>query len=579
MARVTVSYPSGEKKSYASPEAAKADMASKGYKSYNDKVSGGGAGTKITGSGSGSSVVNLSTGNPNGGSAGSTGSSGTPSSVTINGKVVTDPQQVARITANQQAAARYAIQDYQSQGTPIPSNLRDEVNQIIADGSMPGVGSNVTRITGLRDFIDGGGLGTSGPTFQGGPFSGVANAVGLKPVAPAGTGTRLANGQLFLGGDTAWNDYTRRIQAADASVSAIRQSPSPGPNEFPGLGAPGKPREDNSGEVGLMGAMSNPAPAPETAAPPNQIDSTTAGGSTNGNEASNAPAEDGAAVSAMNAKRSQVPMYEQGGMVGPNGVPQRPSTATLDLPPSLARLLNMPMQSYAEGGMVGPGGVPQRPMTSPMAMGVAQQGGAPVVGMAPPGGQGRPLNFAAIDQQAQQFMQQNPQQVAQIRAEVEKSMAEGEIDAQGLNMFVQVATTALQNPEMWPQLRQVLIRQGMLDAEDIGEEYDQGFLIILYIIGKTMGGGQMTTPSPAGGVPTVEMEDEDTPMSAGQVPEMSMSKGGPLPAKSKNPDGSIPINAHEGEYIIPADVTRKLGTDHFDKMIAKARGMDGKGEQ
>jgi hypothetical protein len=202
-------------------------------------------------------------------------------------------------------------------------------------------------------------------------------------------------------------------------------------------------------------------------------------------------------------------------------------------------------------------------------MNVAQQGGAPVVGLAPQGGQGRPLNFAAVDQQAQQFMQQNPQQVAQIKAQVEQAMAAGEIDAQSLNMFVQIATTALQNPEMWPQLRQVLIRQGMLDAEDVGEEYDQGFLIVLYIIGKTMGTGAQGTPA---------APQQSAPMSAGQAPQMSMAKGGALPAKSANPDGSIPINAHEGEYVIPADVTRKLGTNHFDKLIAKARGVDLNGD-
>jgi hypothetical protein len=216
-------------------------------------------------------------------------------------------------------------------------------------------------------------------------------------------------------------------------------------------------------------------------------------------------------------------------------------------------------------------------------MNVAQQGGAPVVGIAPPGQQGRPLNFAAIDQQAQQFMQQNPQQVEQIRAQVQQAMASGEIDEQGLNTFVQVATVALQNPEMWPQLRQVLIRQGMVDAEDIGEEYDQGFLIILYIIGKTMGSGAPATPAaPAQGQAPMPMgagQAPQMPMSAGQAPQMSMEEGGALPAKSANPDGSIPINAHEGEYVIPADVTRRLGTDHFDKLIAKARGVDGKGEQ
>lgn len=522
MARVTVSYPSGEKKSYASADAARADMAKQGYKTYNDKVSGTGAGTSVQnsgGSGGGSGGGGADSGQAAARSGGSNSSSTLDySGFSLRGLTSTDPANVAR---NQAAAARYAIQDYQSQGTPIPTNLRDEVNQIIADRSMPGVGARPTD------------------------------------------GTRIANGALFLGGNAAWNDYTRSLQAADASVRPARQAPSPGPNVFPGLGAPGKPREDNSGRTGLLGPdgvgglLDSASPTIPVVTPPATVSVDS------GNQ------EDGAEVSRRNAERSQVPTYEAGGMVGPNGVPQRPSTTSLDLPPSLARMLNMPMQSYAEGGMVGPGGIPQRPMTSPMAMNLAQQGGAPVVGMAPPGGQGRPLNFAAIDQQAQQFLQQNPQQVAQIKAEVQKSIAEGEIDEQGLNMFVQVATAALQNPEMWPQLRQVLIRQGILDAEDVDEEYDQGFLIILYIIGKTMTGGAATTPAP----------QQAAPMSAGQAPEMSMSKGGPLPAKSKNPDGSIPINAHEGEYVIPADVTRKLGTDHFDKMIAKARGMDGKGEQ
>lgn len=532
MARVTVSYPSGEKKSYASADAARADMAKQGYKTYNDKVSGTGAGTSVQNSGGSS-----------GGSNSSSRSTLDYSGFSLRGLTSTDPANVAR---NQAAAARYAIQDYQSQGTPIPTNLRDEVNQIIADRSMPGVGVRPTGGTGSLGLPD--------------PMSGrVTSVFGISMGRPAES--RSGTGTLGLPDPMA--GAITRIAGINVGGRESRPAPSPGPNEFPGLGAPGTPREDNSGRTGLLGPdgvgglLSSAAPTLPVVTPPATVSVDS------GNQ------EDGAEVSRRNAARSQVPTYEAGGYVGDGGMPIRPSTGSLDLPPALARMLNMPMQSYAEGGMVGPGGIPQRPMTSPMAMNLAQQGGAPVVGMAPPGGQGRPLNFAAIDQQAQQFLQQNPQQVAQIKAEVQKSIAEGEIDEQGLNMFVQVATAALQNPEMWPQLRQVLIRQGILDAEDVGEEYDQGFLIILYIIGKTMTGGAATTPAP----------QQAAPMSAGQAPEMSMSKGGPLPAKSKNPDGSIPINAHEGEYVIPADVTRKLGTDHFDKMIAKARGMDGKGEQ
>ena len=438
--------------------------------------------------------------------------------------------------------------------------------------------------TSVRDMFDGGGPGRPGATFMGGGgFSETANALGINPLAgrpTAGLRTPTSSDRPKKRPDVVMTGDRENRQYLDTTTGQQFAEPDYSAFSIQGLTSsdPANVARNRYGaqqqylpSVSTGSRREAPAVVEAPAAPLDSMDA----GNLAGEEASR-----------RNAERSQVPTYEAGGMVGPGGVPQRPSTTSLDLPPALARMLAMPvqsfamggmvgpggmpqrpMQSYAEGGMVGPGGAPQRPMaSSPMAMNVAQQGGAPVVGLAPQGGQGRPLNFAAIDQQAQQFMQRNPQQVEQIKAEVQQSMASGEVDAQSLNMFVQVATTALQNPEMWPQLRQVLIQQGMLDAEDVSEEYDQGFLIILYIIGKTMGGGQMTTPGP----------QQAMPMSAGQSPQMSMIKGGALPAKSGNPDGSIPINAHEGEYVIPADVTRRLGTDHFDKLIAKARGTNGK---
>ena len=416
------------------------------------------------------------------------------------------------------------------------------------------------------DMFDGGGPGQSGDTF-GGAFGGVSNAVGATPsgsgIAPSGIAGGIMGGYSGFGdmvdgggpgrsGDTFGGFFGGQSTAIGATPYGSGIDPSGIAGGFMGGGA---------------AAATNPAMmAMSMAGGPDDVRTKLL----DMNLSSLTPAKTQAAavslagdeVSRRNAELSRVPTYKEGGMVGPKGKPVRPSTRAVELPPILQNLMGMP--SYAEGGMVGPGGMPQRPTTaaSPMAMNVAQQGGAPVVGLAQPGGEGRPLNFAAIDAEAQRFMQQNPQQVAQIKAEVQKAMAAGELDAAALNMFVQVATVALQNPGMWPQLRQTLIAQDMLDPEDIGEEYDQGFLITLYIVGKTMGGGQ----APA-------------PMSAGQAPQMSMREGGPLPAKSENPDGSIPINAHEGEYVVPADVTRKLGTDHFDKLIAKARGADAKGEQ
>lgn len=412
--------------------------------------------------------------------------------------------------------------------------------------SSGGGGGFFGGYTSIGDMFDGGGPGKSGDTF-GGMLGGVGNALGLSPVGSGGAG----------GGDGGGGGSRLSID-----VTPLGLNFGAGARGFWGNGGATPVGPAAGMAMGGLGDGMNPPPTltPAAAAP-----------------TLSAPQLTAEEISRRNAMRSQVPTYEAGGMVGPNGVPQRPSTTSLDLPPALARLFAMPGQSYAEGGMVGPGGVPQRPMASPAAMQVAQQGGAPIVGVAPPGGgQGRPMNFAAIDQQAQQFMQQNPQQVQQIKAQVDEAMASGEVDAQSLNMFVQIATTALQNPEMWPQLRQVLIRQGMLDAEEVSEEFDQGFLIVLYIIGKTMGSGAATTPGPQQGMAP---QAQPMPMSAGQSPQMSMAEGGALPPKSNNPDGSIPINAHEGEYVIPADVTRRLGTDHFDKLIAKARGVDGKGEQ
>lgn len=57
---------------------------------------------------------------------------------------------------------------------------------------------------------------------------------------------------------------------------------------------------------------------------------------------------------------------------------------------------------------------------------------------------------------------------------------------------------------------------------------------------------------------------------------MSMAAGGPLPERSPNKDGSIPINAHEGEYVIPSAVVRAKGTEFFDKLVQSYRGGDAK---
>lgn len=54
-----------------------------------------------------------------------------------------------------------------------------------AGGAGMASSGTIGGYTGIRDMLDGGGPGASGTTFSGGPLSGIANAVGISPIAPA----------------------------------------------------------------------------------------------------------------------------------------------------------------------------------------------------------------------------------------------------------------------------------------------------------------------------------------------------------------------------------------------------------
>jgi len=58
--------------------------------------------------------------------------------------------------------------------------------------------------------------------------------------------------------------------------------------------------------------------------------------------------------------------------------------------------------------------------------------------------------------------------------------------------------------------------------------------------------------------------------SAGQL--AAVADGGPVMAPGGPTDDAGAVAISDGEYVIPADVVRKLGTNHFDKMIEKETG-------
>jgi len=274
-----------------------------------------------------------------------------------------------------------------------------------------------------------------------------------------------------------------------------------------------------------------------------------------------------------------------------------PSTVSMDLPPSIQQLITMPtpgvneqavgqiptgtvaanpqypvldfrMQpSYAEGGMVGPQGMPVRPA------GLQQQQAS------------GPMNPQMVDMQINDMLNKNPEVVARVRAAIEAGIQSGELNQQGLNMAVQLAEVVLQNPDMYPQMRQFAIQRGLIPAEDIPEQYDQGLVIAIIIAAKAMKAD-------------VQLEDVQMNPEVGQVapmqgaqagsmqqpPVQEMEFGGLLVGPSHDQGGirvkmknGGELEAEGGEYVIPKKIVKRKGTEFFDKMLAQYQDEENKG--
>lgn len=194
--------------------------------------------------------------------------------------------------------------------------------------------------------------------------------------------------------------------------------------------------------------------------------------------------------------------------------------------------------SYAVGGMVGAGGNP------------VPMGQAPGAGLAPQTQQSGQIDPKMMEMQINQFANQRPQEMAQIKQAIEQALQSGELTPQELNMAVQLATVAAQNPQMYPNVRQFAIQQGIATEQDLPQQYDQGLVFVLLLAARaaqqTMGG------APAGAGMTIP----------------SMATGGKVPQSAK-PGGGVIIEAHEGEYVIPKNVVDMKGKEFFDNLVAK----------
>lgn len=185
--------------------------------------------------------------------------------------------------------------------------------------------------------------------------------------------------------------------------------------------------------------------------------------------------------------------------------------------------------SYQMGGEIGPQGMPIRP--AGMQMG-ARQG---------------PMNPQMMEMQLQEFAAQNPQVVQQIRQAIEQGVMSGEVTPQELSTLGQLAQTVMQDPNLYPQIRQFAIQQGIATEQDLPMQYDEGLVIAVLLAVRAMrantGGQNMVT----GGRPVQSMED-----------------GGRVRGEASEP---VMIEAHTGEYVIPKHVVDMKGREFFDRML------------
>lgn len=193
--------------------------------------------------------------------------------------------------------------------------------------------------------------------------------------------------------------------------------------------------------------------------------------------------------------------------------------------------------SYAAGGTVGPGGMAIRPGAG------VQQGAMPP--MQKLGSQAVPqeLSPQSVDAYANQFMQQHPEQVAQIQQALQEAMATGELTPEELNRLMQMAQVAINEPSLWPQLRTFAIQQGIATEQDIPQQYDPALLYVVLVAAKAMQG---MPPPQQGNMPP----QQDMMQQGGQSPKVN-------------------IEAHEGEYVIPKNVVDMKGREFFDNLVGK----------
>lgn len=285
------------------------------------------------------------------------------------------------------------------------------------------------------------------------------------------------------------------------------------------------------------------------------------------NQAAFNPAASGMS-SGLTQDNAAMPSYAMGGMVDSGGMA---SAMTQQQP------MQTFMPSYAVGGMVGADGMPEGGLGAPGMPpgGMPQMSGAGGVGLQAGGGQ-QTLSPQQVEMQINDFMRQYPDRVAQIQQVVQAALQAGELTMEDLNMLEQLAMTALQNPEMYPYVRQFAIQQGFAGEQDMSPQYDEGLVISALVaaraakqLGDIPAGGAPMGGAPAGGMQAPSFADGGMVNDMKVRPGEMAADGGKVEGPGTGTSDSVPIRVSTGEYVVPANVVRMKGKEFFDSMLEK----------
>lgn len=221
--------------------------------------------------------------------------------------------------------------------------------------------------------------------------------------------------------------------------------------------------------------------------------------------------------------------------------------------------------SYAAGGQVGmQTGVPAQTFANMYSYaGGGQVGGAP--GLQPQQGASNMLDPQTAEQQMNAVIS-DPAAKQQIQQAVQQALQSGELDPQLVHLAVQLCKAVLQNPAMWPQLRQFAIQKGLAGPNDLPEQYDQGLVLAILTAAKAAEGAPMQQGGGQQGA-SIQPPPGMGPGNGGLLQGPGTGTSDSIPAKNLANGGQV--NVSNGEYVIPARVVAAKGKDFFDGLVRK----------